>query len=127
MQAKNLQQILNVKNFLANVTLMVKDVSIKTIHVRTLLLKANALKIMQEIFAYGFNNNVLIFHNALKFKVHLMINVNNIQINVLVMVLLVYLFHNVLNILIKLVAHLVLMDNVDGLIILVLPLKNALI
>lgn len=43
------------------------------------------------------------------------------------MVLLVYLYHSVHNILIKLVVHLELMDNVVGIITIVLSLRNALI
>lgn len=44
---------------------MVKDVLIRTINAKMLWLKQSALKIMQEMYVYGFNNNVLLFHNAL--------------------------------------------------------------
>lgn len=117
----------NAKSFLASVSPMVKGVSIRTILVRTLLSKQNALKIMQEMYAYGFNNHALLIHNALISKAHLVLYANNTQINVLVMVKPVFPFPNVPNTLIRLVAHLESMENVDGLITLVLPLRSVLI
>lgn len=76
--------------------------------------KQSVLRIIQEIYVYGFNNNVLLIPNVWTSKGHLINFANNTQINVLVMVLLAFPFRNVQNMLIKLVVHLELMGNVDG-------------